>query len=136
MKILFILLLSIFSSVTIYCQINDSLLLVKPIPYKIITGKASFYSANLHGTKTATGEKYDNLKLTAASNNFKLNTWVLVTNLSNEKTVVVRINDRMHPRMAKKGRVLDLSGAAAKKLDFIIKGITKVEVEPIDKPFN
>lgn len=99
---------------------------------KIINGIASFYSKNLDGTKTATGEYYRNAKLTAASNNYKLNTWVKVTNISNDKFVIVRINDRMHPRMAKRGRVVDLSRAAAKELDFMKKGLTKVRVEPID----
>lgn len=100
---------------------------------KIIYGIASFYSKGLDGTKTATGETYRNSKLTAASNNFKLNTWVRVTNMGNEKAVIVRINDRMHPRMAKKGRVVDLSRLAALKLDFIKKGLTKVKVEVVDK---
>jgi rare lipoprotein A (peptidoglycan hydrolase) len=100
---------------------------------KVITGIASFYSKNLDGTKTATGEYYRNAKLTAASNNLKLNTWVKVTNISNNKFVIVRINDRMHPRMAKKGRVVDLSRAAAKELDFMKKGLTKVRVEPLER---
>lgn len=117
-------------------QTEDTDPVVKTSKYKIVTGKASFYSLNLHGTKTSTGETFDNNKMTAASNSFKMNTWVLVTNLSNDKTVVVRINDRMHPKMAKKGRVIDLSHSAAKKLGFLKKGITKVEIEPIDKPKN
>ncbi len=100
---------------------------------KVLIGIASFYSKGLDGTKTATGEYYRNSKLTAASNNYKLNTWVKVTNLSNDKFVIVRINDRMHPRMAKRGRVVDLSRAAAKELDFMKKGLTRVKVEPIDK---
>ncbi len=99
---------------------------------KSVTGIASFYSSNLDGTKTSTGERYRNNKLTAASNNFKLNTWVLVTNLKNKQTVVVRINDRMHPRMKRKGRVVDLSRDAARKLDFIDAGLTKVKVETIE----
>lgn len=98
---------------------------------KAVTGIASFYSTNLDGTKTSTGERYRNAKLTAASNNFKLNTWVLVTNLRNKKTVIVRINDRMHPRMKRKGRVVDLSRIAAEQLDFIDNGLTKVKVEEI-----
>jgi rare lipoprotein A (peptidoglycan hydrolase) len=100
---------------------------------KVLIGIASFYSKNLDGTLTATGEYYRNAKLTAASNNYKLNTWVRVTNLSNDKFVIVRINDRMHPRMAKKGRVVDLSRTAAKELDFMKKGLTKVRVEPIEQ---
>ena len=125
-------------------QIKDTLILdatkldtlggfkLKPAA-KVITGIASFYSKNLDGTKTATGERYRNAKLTAASNNFKLNTWVKVTNISNDKFVIVRINDRMHPRMAKRGRVVDLSRAAANELDFMKKGLTRVKVEPIER---
>jgi rare lipoprotein A len=105
---------------------------LKP-PGKTVKGLASFYSSNLDGTKTATGEIFKNAKMTAASNSFKLNTWVRVTNLRNGKTIVVRINDRMHKKMAKKGRVVDLSRAAAKRLDFIKRGLVKVKVEQIDK---
>lgn len=99
----------------------------------ILFGIASFYSTNLDGTQTATGERYRNAKLSAASNDFTLGSWVRVTNLSNSKSVILRINDRMHPRMQKKGRVVDLSRAAAKKLDFINKGLTKVKVELVEK---
>jgi rare lipoprotein A (peptidoglycan hydrolase) len=98
---------------------------------KAVTGIASFYSYNLDGTLTATGERYRNKLLTAASNHFKLNTWVLVTNLRNKKSVIVRINDRMHPRMKKKGRVVDLSREAARLLDFMDNGLTKVKVQPV-----
>lgn len=98
---------------------------------KTITGIASFYSKNLHGSKTSTGETYKHEKYTAASNEFKLHTWVRVTNLSNHKSVIVRINDHMHKKMQKKGRVIDLSRSAAQKLDFIKKGLTKVKVEEV-----
>lgn len=108
----------------------DSLSGVEAISF---TGIASFYSSNLDGTKTATGEIFRNSKFTAASNHLKLNTWVRVTNLKNDKTVIVRINDRMHPRMKKKGRVVDLSRIAAKQLDFMKSGLTKVKVEVVPK---
>jgi rare lipoprotein A (peptidoglycan hydrolase) len=111
-------------------KLADSLVLTG----KVVKGIASFYSANLDGTKTATGEIFRNSKFTGASNNLKLNTWVKVTNLKNGKTVVVRINDRMHPNMKKKGRVIDLSRAAAKKLDFMESGLTKVRLDVIDPP--
>jgi rare lipoprotein A (peptidoglycan hydrolase) len=100
---------------------------------EFVTGIASFYSSNLDGTLTATGERYRNHKLSAASNNFDLNTWVRVTNLKNSRSVILRINDRMHPRMKRKGRVVDLSGIAAQKLDFIKNGLTKVKVEIVPK---
>lgn len=106
-------------------------------PYgKAVSGIASFYSYKLDGTKTATGERYRNAKLTAASNNFKLNTWVLVTNLKNKKSVIVRINDRMHPRMKRKGRVVDLSREAARLLEFMDNGLAKVKVQPIRFVFS
>ncbi len=108
----------------------DSLSGVEAVSF---TGIASFYSSNLDGTKTATGEIFRNSKFTAASNHFKLNTWVRVTNLKNNKTVIVRINDRMHPRMKRKGRVVDLSRAAAKQLGFMKSGLTKVKVEVVPK---
>lgn len=134
MKLCLLVLLTLCSLFHAHGQTEDTKTVVPSSKYKIVTGKASFYSASLHGTKTATGEIFDNNKMTAASNSFKMNTWVLVTNLSTSKTVIVRINDRMHPKMARKGRVIDLSRAAAKKLNFIKKGITKVTIEPIDKP--
>lgn len=96
-----------------------------------VTGLASFYSASLNGTLTSTGERYRNKKYTAASNLFKLNTLVRVTNMQNGFTVLVRINDRMHPNMLRKGRVIDLSGLAAQKIHSKSKGVVKVHVEAI-----
>ena len=96
-----------------------------------ITGLASFYSLNLNGTLTSTGEKFQNKKYTAACNLFKLNTLVRVTNRRNGHSVIVRINDRMNPSMLKKGRVIDLSIASAKKLKLNSNGIVKVTVEAI-----
>ena len=96
-----------------------------------IEGISSFYSKNLNGTKTSTGERFYNNKYTAACNLFKLNTIVRVTNLQNGKTVLVRINDRMHPNMLRKGRVIDLSQSAAKQLVFKSNGLVKVMVDAI-----
>lgn len=96
-----------------------------------ITGIASFYSKNLNGTLTSNGERFSNAKLTAACNLFKLNTIVRVTNLHNGAYVLVRVNDRMHPKMLQKGRIIDLSQAAAKKLIINAKGIVKVSIEAI-----
>jgi rare lipoprotein A (peptidoglycan hydrolase) len=96
-----------------------------------IIGISSFYSSNLDGTLTSTGERFYNNKYTAACNLFKLNTIVRVTNIRNGKTVLVRINDRMHPNMLRKGRVIDLSQSAAKQLVFKSKGLVKVSVDAI-----
>jgi rare lipoprotein A len=96
-------------------------------------GIASFYSLSLDSTITATGEIYTHTKLTGASNHLKLNTWVKVTNLKNGRSVIVRINDRMHPRMAEKGRVIDLSRSAAKILGFMRGGLTRVQLIKVPK---
>ena len=96
-----------------------------------VTGIASFYSRNLDGTLTSTGERYRNKKYTAACNLFKLNTLVRVTNMRNGATILVRINDRMHPSMLRKGRVIDLSGVGAHQLKTKSSGIVKVTVEAI-----
>ena len=96
-----------------------------------IKGISSFYSQNLNGNETSTGERFYNNKFTAACNLYKLNTIVRVTNLKNGKTVLVRINDRMHPRMLRKGRVIDLSQSAAKQLAFRSIGLVKVRVDAI-----
>ena len=92
------------------------------------TGLASFYSDNLQGRMTANGEVYDKMKLTAAHRSLAFKTKIKVTNLENKKSVVVIINDR-GPFV--EGRILDLSRAAAEKLDFVDKGVVKVKVEVI-----
>lgn len=97
---------------------------------KKLNGIATIYAKRFNGLRTATGEIFKHSNLTAASNNFKIGTWVKVTNLLNEKSVIVRINDRMHPRMAKLGRVVDLTQAAANLLGNF-DGILKVKVEEI-----
>lgn len=93
-------------------------------------GTASYYDNKFEGRKTASGEIYTQKKLTAASNTLPLQSWVKVTNLSNKRSVIVRINDRMHP---KNHRLIDLSRAAASKLLFVGKGLTKVKVEYLGK---
>ena len=99
----------------------------------IITGFATYYSKQFEGEQTATGEVFHHSKLTAASNSFALNTWVRVTNLLTGHSIIVRINDRMHPSMSKKGRVVDLTYTGAKQLQIITRGVAKVKVEPITR---
>ncbi len=98
---------------------------------KPLYGTASFYSKNLEGTPTATGETFHHNAMSAASNLFKLNTWVRITNLQNGKFILVRINDRMSKGMQAIGRVADLTRTAAKELGFLSKGLTKVKVEAV-----
>ena len=89
------------------------------------TGKASYYSDNLSGSKTANGEKYKPSELTAAHKKLPFGTNVKVTNLQNGKTVSVRINDR-GPFVS--GRIIDLSKAAAKEIGMIQSGVVKVKI--------
>lgn len=104
---------------------------------KSLFGIASFYSKSLEGTETATGERFSHGNLTAASNNYALNSIVRVTNVNTGKSVVVRINDRMHPRMAKKGRVVDLTLTAAKKIGLtVVAGLAKVKVDLLSQKPN
>lgn len=103
------------------------------IAAKFLIGTASFYHKSFEGRPTSTGEIFRNNKFTAASNHFSLNTWLRVINLNNQKSIIIRVNDRMHPRMAKKGRVVDLSRVGAKALGFISSGLTRVRVEVVPK---
>ena len=89
------------------------------------TGMASFYSERYNGKKTANGEIYNSSKYTAAHKTLPFGTKVKVTNLSNQKTVKVIINDR-GPFIA--GRVIDLTLAAAKKIEMVNAGIVKVKI--------
>jgi rare lipoprotein A len=97
-------------------------------PYQV--GRASWYGALFDGKATASGEAYDMLKLTAAHPELPLGSFVKVTNLSNLRSVVVRINDRgpITP-----GRVIDLSYKAAEILQFSRKGIEKVRLDLVDR---
>lgn len=87
------------------------------------TGVASYYADKFHGRKTASGETFDNGELTMAHRTLPLGTLVKVTNLANNTSVVVRVNDR-GPYSG--GRVADLSRAAAEKLKMIQRGIVDV----------
>ena len=90
------------------------------------TGTASFYGGKWNGRKTANGEIFDTYKLTAAHKTLPFGTRVRVTNLSNGKSVVVRINNR---GPYSKGRIIDLSQAAFSKIENMSKGVTKVKLE-------
>lgn len=90
------------------------------------SGKASYYADFFQGKKTANGEKFKQGKLTAAHQTLPFGTKVKVKNLKNGKTVKVRINDR-GPFV--KGRIIDLSKKAAKKLDMVNDGVVEVELK-------
>jgi len=89
-------------------------------------GTASFYADKFAGRKTANGDNYDPAKYTAACNVLPLGTWIKVTNLRNNKSIIVRINDRLHANM---NRLVDLSKVAANQLGYVQRGLAKVKVE-------
>ena len=93
-------------------------------------GYASFYSNKFIGKKTASGEIFSQDKLTCAHNSLPMGTVLKVTNLKNDKSVTVRVNDRLHRRNS---RLVDLSRAAAKTLDFKDGGVIKVRVEVLKR---
>lgn len=92
-------------------------------------GEASYYADKFNGRKTASGEVFDNSKFTAAHNSLPFNTIVRVTNLGNGKTTEVRINDR---GPSTKGRIIDLSKAAAIEINMLAAGTARVEIEVIE----
>jgi rare lipoprotein A len=91
-----------------------------------LTGIASYYGRGFHGKKTASGERFSKRALTAAHRTLPFGTRVRVTNLDNGKSVVVKINDR---GPFKKNRIIDLSQAAAKKIDMMKTGTARVKLK-------
>ena len=96
---------------------------------QVQTGKASFYADKFEGIATASGEKYKHNKLTGAHKTLPFGTKVRVTNIANDKSVEVTINDR-GPYV--EGRVIDLSRAAAEELGFTSMGLADVKLEVTD----
>ena len=104
---------------------------MKPAPIgETETGIASWYGAPYDGRRSANGEVFDMEQLTAAHRTFPFDTWVEVTNLENKKSVEVRITDR-GPFV--KGRIIDLSLAAAREIDMVQEGIVRVRIKVIRK---
>jgi rare lipoprotein A len=89
------------------------------------TGTASYYGNSLEGRRTASGEIFRQDSLTAAHKTLKFGTLVHVKNLKNDSIVIVKINDRL-PRSS--SRIIDLSLRAAKQLNFVRAGLTKVQL--------
>ena len=98
-------------------------------PINKSTGIASFYAKKFNGRKTSSGQKFNSDSLTAAHKKLKFGTYVLVRNLKNDSTVIVKINDRL-PQKSK--RSIDLTLRAAKQLNFVKSGLTKVEITVLD----
>jgi rare lipoprotein A len=115
MKVLFVLVSLIFS-------IN--------ITAQTLQGKASYYASKFEGRKTATGAKFNNNGNTCACNKLKLGSVVKVTNLSNKKTAILLVNDRLAPNSK---RLIDVTQKAAKQLGFYKNGLGKVSITVVDK---
>lgn len=94
-------------------------------------GVASYYAHKYHGRKTSSGERYNMHALTAAHRTLPFGSTVKVTNLQNDRSVVVRINDR-GPFV--KGRIIDVSLEAARRLQIVAAGTARVRVEPHPPP--
>ena len=88
---------------------------------------SSYYSSHFEGRSTASGEVFTQNKLTAAHKTLPFGTVVKVTNLKNDSTVIVKINDRLSKRS---GHSIDLTLTAAKQLNFVRSGSTKVKIQP------
>jgi rare lipoprotein A len=93
------------------------------------TGYAVHYSNKFQGKKTANGETFDQNELTAAHKKFSYGTRVKVTNLENDRSVVVKINDRMR---TSNRNVIDVTKRAAEELGFVKKGRTRVSLEVVN----
>lgn len=92
------------------------------------SGTASYYAKKFEGRKCSSGERFRHDSLTAAHKTLPFGTRVKVTNIKNDSIVIVKINDRL-PKKSK--RVIDLTRRAAKQLNFIRVGLTKVKIEVI-----
>jgi len=110
---------------TILARINPALYAAQRTE---ITGICSYYARMHNGHITAGGEKFDSDAMTAAHRKFPMGTKLKVTNLANDKSVVVTVNDR-GPFV--KGRVLSVTRRAAEKLEFIEEGTAKVRIEQV-----
>jgi rare lipoprotein A len=113
------------SAQEIEIPVPQSVDLAPPVAAQIGQGRASWYGPRFHGRRTSNGERFDMNELTAAHKSLPFGTRVLVRNISNGREVVVRINDRA-PGI--KGRIIDLSKAAAAALGFLQSGEAHVEL--------
>lgn len=93
-------------------------------------GVASYYADKFTGRQTANGASYSHTKMTAACNVLPLGTWIRITNLKNNKSIVVQVNDRLH---SKNNRLVDISKSGAEKLNYIKNGLARVKVEVLGK---
>ncbi|MEY2596499.1 MAG: hypothetical protein RI965_1771 [Bacteroidota bacterium] len=119
-----------------FCMLQIAFSQTKP-NYRLVpvvdsaVGVASYYADKFVGRKTASGEIFSQDKMTCAHNTLPLGTKVKVTNLKNGKSIIVRVNDRLHHRNP---RIIDLPTGAAKKLGYTGSGIINVSVVVVKPP--
>lgn len=94
-------------------------------------GMASYYHDSFHGRKTASGQRYNKNRLTAAHKTLPLGTKIRVTDTRTGRSIVVKVNDR---GPYARGRVIDLSREAASELGMIGKGVSRVELNVLSTP--
>ncbi len=100
---------------------------------QVETGFATWYGDDWHGKATASGERFNKHKLTAAHRTLPMGTRVRVTNTRNGRWVELRINDR-GPYGKRRERIIDVAEVAAKRLDFIVAGVCPVRIEVLWQP--
>lgn len=98
-------------------------------PLETVTGVASYYADQFDGKITYSGDVYDMYGLSAAHPSYQMGTVIRVTNLYNDKSVIIRINDKMPYRP---DRIIDLSLGCAQELDMVNVGIQEVKVEVLE----
>jgi len=96
-----------------------------------VKGICVYYSDKFQGRPVASGEKYDKAALTAAHNTLPFGTMVKVTNLKNNKSAVVRVNDR-YPHGGSKKKIIEITSRAAKEIDMIKEGKVEVQMEVVE----
>ena len=117
-------------SLAVACSHNESPREPSASSNQVFVGLASYYASNFAGQSTASGSTYDPNQLTAAHRTLPFGTKALVTNLDNEKSVVVTISDR---GPEERDRIIDVSFAAAQALEMLSAGVVKVRVEVISE---
>lgn len=131
-KNIFVLLLTLFTLSTLQTQAQSRFNREnRPVTIAQPTGKASFYGRKWNGRKTASGEIFNTDSLTCAHKTLPFGTMLRVTNKVNGKSVVVRVTDR-GPYV--NGRIIDLSHAAAQKIDMVHSGVANVEIAQVFLP--
>jgi rare lipoprotein A len=105
----------------------------EPPPVRVLRGKAVWYGGKWHGKRTASGERFNKHGLTAAHRSLPLGTRIRVTNLENQRQVILRVNDR-GPYGRDRSRIIDVSEGAARRLGFHGRGWVRVKIEVLADP--